>query len=42
VVADRGMVSKDTIEQLEQNALNLKYILGVRMRSIGIFKDASR
>lgn len=41
VVADRGMVSKDTIEHLEQNALNLKYILGVRMRSIGIFKDAS-
>jgi transposase len=32
VVADRGMVSEDTIEQLEKN--NLSYILGARMKLV--------
>lgn len=31
VVADRGMISKDTIKQLESPVRGLKYILGVRM-----------
>jgi transposase len=39
IVADRGMVSKDTIEQLESDALKLNYILGVRMRSVATFRD---
>lgn len=41
IVADRGMVSKDAMEKLESSELDLKYILGVRMRRLGIFKDAS-
>lgn len=39
IVADRGMISKDTIEQLESDTLKLNYILGVRMRSVATFKD---
>ncbi len=39
IVADRGMVSKDTIEKLESDELQLNYILGVRMRSVATFKD---
>jgi len=39
IVADRGMVSKDTIERLESSELDLRYILGVRMRKLNIFKD---
>jgi len=39
IVADRGMVSKDTIEKLEGDALKLNYILGVRMRSVATFRD---
>jgi transposase len=39
IVADRGMVSKDTIEKLESDALKMNYILGVRMRSVATFKD---
>lgn len=39
IVADRGMVSKDTIAKLESNELDLRYILGVRMRKLHIFKD---
>jgi len=39
IVADRGMVRKDTIEKLESNELDLRYILGVRMRKLNIFKD---
>jgi hypothetical protein len=33
IVADRGMISKDTIKQLESRP-GLKYILGVRMRNL--------
>jgi hypothetical protein len=32
IVADRGMISKKTIEQLESGRLGWDYILGVRMR----------
>lgn len=39
IVADRGMVSKDTIEKLESDALKLNYILGVRMRSVATFRE---
>ena len=39
IVADRGMVSKDTIEKLESDELKLNYILGVRMRSVATFRD---
>jgi len=39
IVADRGMVSNDTMTKLESSELNLRYILGVRMRKLGIFKD---
>jgi len=39
IVADRGMVSKDTIEKLESSEFDLRYILGVRMRKLNIFKD---
>lgn len=39
IVADRGMVSKDTIASLESSDLDLRYILGVRMRKLKIFKD---
>lgn len=31
VVSDRGMISKETIEELEKPDVGLKYILGVRM-----------
>jgi transposase len=33
VVADRGMISKETIEALEQDERGWQYILGARMRS---------
>lgn len=33
VVSDRGMISADTVEKLESNAYDIKYILGVRMRA---------
>jgi len=39
IVADRGMISKDTIEKLESEALKLNYILGVRMRSVSAFRN---
>jgi len=39
IVADRGMISKDTIAKLESDALKLNYILGVRMRSVTTFKN---
>lgn len=32
IVADRGMISKAVIEQLEKEEIQVKYILGVRMR----------
>ena len=34
VVADRGMISSTTIEQLESEELKMDYILGVRMRMV--------
>jgi len=34
VVADRGMISATTIEQLEGEELHMDYILGVRMRMV--------
>lgn len=34
IVADRGMISAGTIEELEKDELNLPYILGVRMRQV--------
>jgi transposase len=34
VVADRGMISSRTIEQLESEELHMDYILGVRMRMV--------
>jgi len=39
IVADRGMISKETIEALEQNDRGWQYILGVRMRSQNEVKD---
>jgi hypothetical protein len=41
VVADRGMISRGTIEKLESNDLKLQYILGVRMRQDTTFRDES-
>jgi transposase len=41
VVADRGMISRGTIEKLEGNDLKLQYILGVRMRQDATFRDES-
>jgi transposase len=41
VVADRGMISRDTIEKLESNDLTMHYILGVRMRKDATFRDES-
>jgi len=32
IVADRGMISKDTIETLEKHFMDLEYIFGCRMR----------
>lgn len=34
VVADRGMISKETIGELEDRQRNIPYILGVRMRKV--------
>jgi hypothetical protein len=39
VVADRGMISQETIEALEQNERGWRYILGARMRSQNEVKD---
>jgi len=38
VVADRGMISQDTIKKLEKK--NIHYILGVRMRNVNQVKQA--
>jgi len=38
IVADRGMISKETLEQLESPESTIKYILGVRMRNVGEVK----
>jgi Transposase DDE domain len=39
IVADRGMISKETIEELEQQERSWQYILGARMRSQNEVKD---
>jgi Transposase DDE domain len=39
IVADRGMISKETIEALEQPERGWRYILGARMRSQNEVKD---
>jgi hypothetical protein len=39
IVADRGMISKETIEGLEQGERGWQYILGARMRSQNEVKD---
>ena len=41
IVADRGMISRDTIEKLEGEDLKMKYILGVRMRKDAALRDES-
>jgi transposase len=39
IVADRGMISKETIEELEKEERGWQYILGARMRSQNEVKD---
>jgi hypothetical protein len=39
VVADRGMISSTTIEQLESEELHMDYILGVRMRMVKVVRE---
>jgi transposase len=39
IVADRGMISKETIEELEKEERGWQYILGARMRSWNEVKD---
>jgi hypothetical protein len=39
IVADRGMISRETIEALEQDERGWRYILGARMRSQNEVKD---
>ena len=39
IVADRGMISKETIDALEQDERGWRYILGARMRSQNEVKD---
>ena len=39
IVADRGMISKETIEELEKQERSWQYILGARMRSQNEVKD---
>ncbi|MEA3223748.1 MAG: IS1634 family transposase [Thermodesulfobacteriota bacterium] len=39
VVADRGMISKETIKELEDPQMDIPYILGVRMRNVKEAKE---
>ena len=39
VVADRGMISRDTVASLEDNPAGLSYILGARLRSDSEVRD---
>ena len=39
IVADRGMISSDTMKQLEDPDRDLKYILGARLRKINEIKN---
>ena len=34
IVADRGMISQDTIEKLQDKARNVRFILGARLRNV--------
>ena len=38
IVADRGMISKGTIDQLGENGIDCRFILGARMRSVNEVK----
>jgi transposase len=38
IVADRGMISKKTLDQLESSESTINYILGVRMRNVNEVK----
>ncbi len=42
IVADRGMISKETIEDLEKEERGWKYILGARMRAQNEVKEGAR
>lgn len=39
IVADRGMIAEETIEEIEANHPEIKYILGARLRSSGEVRD---
>lgn len=39
VVADRGMISADTLEQLESDENRMLYILGARMRNVKVIRE---
>jgi len=39
IVADRGMISQGTVEQLENPEYNMRYILGVRMRKEKLIRE---
>ena len=39
IVADRGMISKDTIKQLESTDNKMLYILGTRMRRVKVIRE---
>ena len=39
IVADRGMISRETIEYIEKPESELTYILGVRMRKVAAVRD---
>ena len=39
IVADRGMISKQTIVELEESVRDVRYILGARMRSVKEVRD---
>ena len=39
IVADRGMISKQTIAELQKSVCDVRYILGARMRSVKEVRD---
>ncbi|MCP4895528.1 MAG: IS1634 family transposase, partial [bacterium] len=39
IVADRGMISKDTIEQLQAKQRKVRFILGARLRNVKEIRD---
>ncbi len=40
IVADRGMISKDTVAELRKSVRSVSYILGVRMRTVKKVREA--